>query len=337
MKNPLLALARLLRGGDLDRAALTEACRSSFVKVADPIEQYSSFFLRLALSAVIATGGVAAGSPAVVIGAMLIAPLMSPMLGTALAIVTGRPRAAIRTLLVTATGVALAIGVAIVVSAVVPISVNTATNQEVLARTSPRLVDLVVAHASGLMAALALIRDDIPDAAPGIAISASIVPPLCVVGIALQSGDLASAAGAMLLFGANFFSIQVMCCIAFAAMGLGARAYSEGAERARKLWYTVVVIGALAVAVPLTLASKDVIEQAARQRAATGATLSWLDTSDYRLREIDLDEDVLSLEIAGSGRAPSKSQLADLLSQADVSVGEIRIATVVESRFSVRK
>ena len=72
-----------------------------------------------------------------------------------------------RTLGVTAAGVAACVAVAFAVALVIPVEVNTATNSEVLARTSPRLVDLVVAFAAGLIAAVALVRDDIPDAVPG--------------------------------------------------------------------------------------------------------------------------------------------------------------------------
>lgn len=329
------AVCRVLAGGRVDTVKLEEARRDSLVVVHDPWRQYSSFFWRLVLAAVVATGGIAAASTAVVIGAMLIAPLMSPMLGCALAIVSGRPRAAVRTLLVTAAGVALCIGIAAAVGAVTPVSVNTATNQEVLARTAPRLIDLMVALASGMMAALALVRDDIPDAVPGIAISASLVPPLCVVGVALQAGDIAAARGSMLLFIANFFAIQLMCCAVFAALGLGRRVRSERAGRMRAAWYALTAAGALVVAVPLTVTSWGIIEVSAQERAAAEVTVAWLEDSEYRLREFDMEDGVLSIEIAGVGRAPSLARLADELEEAQVGVDELRVIPVAERRVPV--
>lgn len=325
----------MLAGGRVDTVKLEEARRDSLVVVHDPWRQYSSFFWRLVLAAVVATGGIAAASTAVVIGAMLIAPLMSPMLGCALAIVSGRPRAAVRTLLVTAAGVALCIGIAAAVGAVTPVSVNTATNQEVLARTAPRLIDLMVALASGMMAALALVRDDIPDAVPGIAISASLVPPLCVVGVALQAGDIAAARGSMLLFIANFFAIQLMCCAVFAALGLGRRVRSERAGRMRAAWYALTAAGALVVAVPLAVTSWGIIEVSAQERAAAEVTVAWLEDSEYRLREFDMEDGVLSIEIAGVGRAPSLARLADELEEAQVGVDELRVIPVAERRVPV--
>lgn len=329
------AVCRVLAGGRVDTVKLEEARRDSLVVVHDPWRQYSSFFWRLVLAAVVATGGIAAASTAVVIGAMLIAPLMSPMLGCALAIVSGRPRAAVRTLLVTAAGVALCIGIAAAVGAVTPVSVNTATNQEVLARTAPRLIDLMVALASGMMAALALVRDDIPDAVPGIAISASLVPPLCVVGVALQAGDIAAARGSMLLFIANFFAIQLMCCAVFAALGLGRRVRSERAGRMCAAWYALTAAGALVVAVPLAVTSWGIIEVSAQERAAAEVTVAWLEDSEYRLREFDMEDGVLSIEIAGVGRAPSLARLADELEEAQVGVDELRVIPVAERRVPV--
>lgn len=329
------AVCRVLAGGRVDTVTLEEARRDSLVVVNDPWRQYSSFFWRLALAAVVATGGIAAASTAVVIGAMLIAPLMSPMLGCALAIVSGRPRAAVRTLLVTVAGVALCIGIAAAVGAVAPVSVNTATNQEVLARVTPRLIDLMVALASGMMAALALVRDDIPDAVPGIAISASLVPPLCVVGVALQAGDVMAARGSMLLFVANFFAIQLMCCAVFAALGLGRRVRSERAGRMRAAWYALTAVGALMVAVPLAVTSWNVIEASAQERAVAEITVAWLEDSGYRLRVFDMEDGVLSIEIAGVGRAPSPARLAEELDEAQVGVEELRVIPVAERRVPV--
>lgn len=329
------AVCRVLAGGRVDTVTLEEARRDSLVVVNDPWRQYSSFFWRLALAAVVATGGIAAASTAVVIGAMLIAPLMSPMLGCALAIVSGRPRAAVRTLLVTVAGVALCIGIAAAVGAVAPVSVNTATNQEVLARVTPRLIDLMVALASGMMAALALVRDDIPDAVPGIAISASLVPPLCVVGVALQAGDVVAARGSMLLFVANFFAIQLMCCAVFAALGLGRRVRSERAGRMRAAWYALTAVGALMVAVPLAVTSWNVIEASAQERAVAEITVAWLEGSEYRLRVFDMEDGVLSIEIAGVGRAPSPARLAEELDEAQVGVKELRVIPVAERRVPV--
>ena len=84
-------IRQVLLGGELDPEVLEQAERSTFVRIDEPLRQYSSFFMRLVVAAIIATAGVAADSATTIIGAMLVAPLMSPMLGTALAVAIGRP------------------------------------------------------------------------------------------------------------------------------------------------------------------------------------------------------------------------------------------------------
>ena len=167
-------IRRALLGGELEQEVLESAERAGFVRIDDPLRQYSSFVLRLLAATVIATAGVAADSATTIIGAMLVAPLMSPMLGTALAVATGRPRETARTFLLTVLGMVGVVVVSIGVTAIIPVDVDMSTNTQVLARISPRLVDLIIALASGFIAALASIRRDIPDAVPGVAISAAL-------------------------------------------------------------------------------------------------------------------------------------------------------------------
>ena len=97
-------LSKILLGGELDTRVLVGAKQATFVEVDNPLRQYSMFFLRLLAATVVATAGVAADSSTTIIGAMLIAPLMSPMLGVALATALGRMRDLFRTLGLTLLG-----------------------------------------------------------------------------------------------------------------------------------------------------------------------------------------------------------------------------------------
>ena len=85
-------VANVLAGGEISRKTLKKAQESTFVTVIEPKQQYSSFIIRIILASIIATGGIATDSTAVIVGSMIIAPLMSPMIGVALAAVLGRPR-----------------------------------------------------------------------------------------------------------------------------------------------------------------------------------------------------------------------------------------------------
>lgn len=172
-------------------------------------DKYSVFFLMLFLSAVIATGGIVADSTAVVVGAMIIAPLMTPMLAAALSIITGDGHNTIRSLLVTVAGAVMVVGVAALVTWLAPAGVQLAGNSQIAARTAPRLIDLIIALAAGTAGAFAIARKDVSAVLPGVAVSISIVPPLCVAGTAFAEGAPTLAFGALLLFATNFFAVQL--------------------------------------------------------------------------------------------------------------------------------
>lgn len=325
--------ARLFLGGPVSSEGLESARESTLVSVKDPARAYTSFAWRLVLSAVIATGGIAVSSSAVIIGAMLIAPLMSPMLGTTLAVALGDARAAVRTFFITLAGTAAGVLVAIAVAAIIPVGIDTGANAEILSRVSPRLADLVIALASGLMASIAVMRDDIPDALPGVAIAAAIVPPLCVVGCSLYAGDMASAAGAALLFLANYFAIQISGFLFFLIIGIGSQRrsrYAREKKRARALWLTAVVVGVVLVSVPLTLASLDIVQRNNDEIRARNVAAEWLEGSGYRIKSIDIDDGQIDMQIAGSGEEPSLEKLKSLLAAEDVPDVSLRVIRLEE-------
>lgn len=325
-------IRQVLLGGELDSEVLEQAERSTFVRIDEPLRQYSSFFMRLVVAAIIATAGVAADSATTIIGAMLVAPLMSPMLGTALAVAIGRPAKALRAFALTALGMGIAVVVAVGVTAIIPVDVDMSTNTQVLARTSPRLVDLIIALASGFVAALASIRSDIPDAVPGIAISASIVPPLCVVGAALYEGVFDAAVGAFLLFVTNYVAIQIMGGAVYLIAGLGTRALSVIEGKARSLWYGAVGIGALVVVLLLASTSFSVVHESEQLRSVQNVVAAWVDGSDWRISRFELEDGSLHLEVAGTGEEPSVEQLNRELIDAGVELDEVSLAVVEEHR-----
>lgn len=152
------------------------------------------FAILLLLSTMIATYGIIGDAVATVIGAMIIAPLMRPIMGTTAGLVIGDMRRAARSFLVVVLGVA---GVIVLTMLLTEITVTRAisfeTNSQILGRVTPRLIDLYAALAAGAAGAFALSRDDIADSLPGVAIAISLVPPLCVVGIGLAEGEWEAA------------------------------------------------------------------------------------------------------------------------------------------------
>ena len=149
-----------------------------------------AFYFMLVMSAVIATFGLLANSAAVIIGAMIVAPLMSPIIAMSYGLVAGRGPLIIRSLLVVLTGTILTICVAFVMTEAIGWKL---AGSEIVARMRPTLLDLGVALAAGAAAAFAYTRRGVSSALAGIAIAVALVPPLCTVGIAVALGQEASA------------------------------------------------------------------------------------------------------------------------------------------------
>ena len=174
---------------------------------ADRRRKSSAFWVLLVLASVIASAGVVADSTATVIGAMIVAPLMTPILGSALAIVLADRRQVLKNLGLVLAGAAAVIAIGYLVGLIYQLPVDAANNSQVAARVSPRLIDLVAALATGAVGAFALVRSDVSDTLPGVAIAISLVPPLVVVGLTLESGVPDESLGALLLFGTNVAAI----------------------------------------------------------------------------------------------------------------------------------
>ena len=173
-----------------------------------------AYWFQLILSMGIATYGLVLGSTGVVIGAMLVSPLMGPIIEIGMGLVTGSP------VLVLHAGVRTVTSVAVVVAGSALLTLGVPyyeLNGEILARTSPTLIDLYVAVFCALAAAYTTVRQgsDTISAAAGTAISIALVPPLCVIGWGLGSGHRAVARGAAMLFTANLCAIVLFAVVAF--------------------------------------------------------------------------------------------------------------------------
>lgn len=174
------------------------------------------YFVMIGLSAGIASLGLLLNSPAVIIGAMLVAPLMAAIVGLGMGIVMGDMRMLKLAASAALRGMLLAVGVGVLAGW---LSIDAAPTAEILNRTRPTLLDLGVALISGAAGAYALCREDVSASLPGVAIAVALVPPLATVGIGLSSGQIAVAGGALLLFLTNLIAISAASAIVFLLFG----------------------------------------------------------------------------------------------------------------------
>jgi uncharacterized hydrophobic protein (TIGR00271 family) len=180
-------------------------------------EPGNRFYALVATSTLIACLGLVANSTAVIIGAMLVAPLMTPLFGIALALVRGEPRLLGRSLRAEIIGVLLGVGIATVFGTL-PLALE--VTPEMLSRTQPNLLDLLVAVLAGFAGAFAMIDERLSPTLPGVAIATAIVPPVANTGLCLAVGAFHGAYGSFLLFLANSLSILIVSCATFFAAGL---------------------------------------------------------------------------------------------------------------------
>ena len=216
---PWAGVKRLWRG----RAPLQDAERREVIDQLFPRgmprrQFFTRFVSLMMLSTAIAVFGVLGDSTAVVIGAMLVAPLMFPVLGVAAAVVMGWPRRIVSRSLLVAAGSLLAVLLAAMISFLIP-GMATPLPAELMARTSPNLLDLGIALAAGAAGAYGQVRRHASDVLTGVAVAVALVPPLAVVGITLQLTEWQLALGATLLFLANVVGIVIAASATFLAAG----------------------------------------------------------------------------------------------------------------------
>jgi uncharacterized hydrophobic protein (TIGR00271 family) len=244
------------------------------------------FFVLIVLSAVIATFGLLQNSAAVIIGAMLVAPLMTPILAASLGVVEGDVRLLRIALESTLKGITLALVVAVAMVLLIPYSDLT---PEIMSRTHPTLLDLIVALASGAAGAYAIGRKDVAAALPGVAIAAALVPPLCVVGAGISLSRSEVAGGALLLFITNLVSISLAGAIVFLLLGFRP---TEARERRRRFrqGLAVSVVLLLAISIPLGFFLVNTIQDGRRQRVVSQVLTQEAVTLGGRLVESSIEE-----------------------------------------------
>ena len=220
------------------------------------------FFVLLLCAAVIATLGLISNSTAVVIGAMIVAPLMDPILSLAFALSISNNKLAKRSLMTVVIGVIAVIATAALLSLLLDVS---EVNREMTSRTAPNLIDLGVAVATAVAGSFSMTRERLSNSLAGVAIAVALVPPLCVCGIGLSMGNEVVAVfgrgtvagltnqiseGSFLLFVVNLIGITVASLFIFLV-----QRYGSVVQCWRNLLVWLALLGLLCI--PLSSALHD--------------------------------------------------------------------------------
>ncbi len=298
--------------------AMEDDFRELFLRLRDNAKASNNYLIMMVLSVFIASFGLFLSSPAVIIGAMVIAPLMSPISSFAMAVLRRDMLLLKESSMTIAYGMLLALSTASLLALLIPIEKITS---EIAGRLQPNLIDLGVAVASGAAGAYALARESDMKSMPGVAIAVALVPPLSVAGIGIGWWDWSVFSGAMLLFLTNLFGISIAASFTFLILG-----YSP-IERAQK-GLAVIALILLLISVPLSISFKDMYQHWQLERLVSEQVF---EVNNKKLQlfnpRVSLRGNTVQLKVEGSSAktitfedmAALKSQLESLYDK-DVSL-----------------
>lgn len=299
-----------IRGSDIGRDHRATAAEGLYFEEPERYSKLGAWWVMLVLSVAIATYAVLADSTAVVIGAMLVAPLMVPILGLAGALVNGWSRRAAHSTLTVALGVIVAILLSYGLAAWAPVAVAMDTNSQIVSRISPNTVDMLIAVAAGAAGAFATVDKRVSSSIAGVAIAVALVPPLAVVGVSLANDSADKAFGAFLLFLTNFVAIVLAASAVFVLTG-----FARHKVLRRDPWGVIGTIApyaalAAVILVPLMFTSQGLVATSSDQRDAQMIVDEWLgEDTDLLLQAVTVGDGEVSVLLTGSDEVPDTAAL----------------------------
>ncbi len=270
------------------------------------------YYLLVMLSCSIATLGLLTNSPAVIIGAMLIAPLMSSIIGIGLAVVTSDNELLSKSLSTLLRGIALAILLSLIVAIfnrIFPFIVLSQLPEQVLIRSRPTPIDLAIALAGGIAAAYSMTRKNLSAALPGVAIATALMPPLCTVGIGIAFLRWDIALGALVLFLTNAITISFASAATFLFCGFSPRNRHSAEHLKRNLVISAILL--LVIFLPLAYYSFTFVKKANENRQIIAAVTNAVG-SITNIEPVDINQtlnaDVLNLVLTIRTNNPLRYQ-----------------------------
>ena len=296
-------LSKVIDAGGDNRYGLDDIEDSLFLTAGNRYAKTSQFWMLLVLASIIAAGGVVGDSTPAVIGAMIVAPLATPIYGVALATVTGSRRNLLAALLLLVEGVAVNVLIGFLVGMFSIARMPLDANPQITGRTAPTLLDLGIAITVGVAGSFALVRRDVSNILAGVAIAISLVPVLAVVGITLGSGRLDLAWGAFVLFLVNAAAIIVAGVVVFGAAGYARLAAERGRHPGRRAKVLIAVF-VVALLIPLTLASLRTLRYEQWVRATDAAARQWVRGTGWQVENVSQVAGDIVVKTIGPGTSP---------------------------------
>jgi uncharacterized hydrophobic protein (TIGR00271 family) len=297
----------------------------------------SAFWVLLVLAALIASAGIVADSTATVIGAMIVAPLMTPILGIVLSVAIGDGRNLAVSIALVATGALAVVVVGYLIGLVNPIPVDATTSSQVAGRVQPHLIDLVAAVATGAVGAFALVRRDVSDTLPGVAIAISLVPPLAVVGLTLEAGTGSESVGALLLFLTNVGAILITGLIVMAVYRVRpvALLVATRPPLGQRAAVAVVVVFVIAISAPLAGSTVRIVKQRQDSASIDQVAKQWAGSKGWDVVKVEYTNGHYVIRALGQLPAPAPRDLRKRLNAARLGDVDVELQLVPEARIEL--
>lgn len=300
----------------------------------DAGRKLTRFWVLLILAGIIATAGVISDSTATVIGAMIVAPLMTPILGIVVAVATADSKNLLRSIVMVLAGAAAVVFIGWAFGHLAPVDIVAANNSQVGGRVHPRIIDLIAALATGCVGAFALARSDVSDTLPGVAIAISLVPPLAVVGLTLEAGAGSESLGALLLFSTNVVAILLsgLAVMALFRVSETARTVAAAPANLHQRAALVVVIAMIVIlSIPLGAATVQLTRDRLNTGAAAAAAEEWAQDAGWRVTSVEVDNEGIAIRAFGPLPEPSPEALRAELDERGLGDIDVTLNLVPES------
>jgi uncharacterized hydrophobic protein (TIGR00271 family) len=264
---------------------------------------------------------------------MIVAPLMTPILGSVLSIATGDGRNLARSLLLVASGAVSVVIVGYLVGLLVPYDTVAATSTQVVSRIHPHLIDLVAALATGAVGSFALVRSDISDTLPGVAIAISLVPTLAIAGITLESHAPHQAVGATLLFLTNVAAILLSGLIVMGLYRVRRTENLTDKARSGRLSLVVVLAFVALIAVPLAATSQRIAKETVDASKVQTVATAWAEPAGWRIADVQPQGGSIVVQAAGPPPAPNSTALRKQLDTA--GLGNVHVQLILVPEYTI--
>ncbi len=249
--------------------------KETFVNLRENSRLSENFIVLMLLSTALATVGLFSNSTPVIIGAMILAPMMAPIISLSMGLLRQNASLVLETSKTLVIGILIALTVGVISTLVTPLS---AINSEIASRLSPTLLDLGVAIFSGIAGAYASARSEVAKNLAGVAIAVALVPPLAVSAIGIGWWDWAVFSGAFLLFITNLIGMVLAAAATFLVMGFSPFQLAKKAF----FWVTPLVV---IVAIPLYFSFDAMVKEQEIKRQLEAWQYQEVVIRDVRIRK----------------------------------------------------